>query len=162
MKQEAKSFSEQQRQQAKARNRAADAKKEENIEHLERDHRVPRWQALGWHVKESNIEWRWPFSLDWSWVERGERVLHDERFVGLTLPSDFVPPSARIMEMCERQRARATRPGRPTTARAASSNEGPKILQRRSGFVNVVSRGNLSARGSSSEATVTDQQVVRV
>ena len=35
---------------------------------------------------------------------RGERILHDERFVGLTLPPGFVRPSERIME--ERARAR--------------------------------------------------------
>ena len=44
--------------------------------------------------------------LDWSWLNRGERVLHDERFVGLTLPDDFVPPSARIMSRPRAEQAR--------------------------------------------------------
>ena len=30
--------------------------------------------------------------------QRGERVLHDERFVGLKLPHDFVRPSERIRQ----------------------------------------------------------------
>ena len=106
---EAKSNVEYQRQHERARSRAADTKKAELNEHLERDHRVPRWQALGWHVKEDNTEWRWPFSLDWSWVERGERVLNDERFVGLTLPPDFVAPSERIALRERAVRGRATR-----------------------------------------------------
>jgi hypothetical protein len=72
----------------------ADQKKEELLDHLRKDHRVPRWYATTRH-KTDSVEWRWPFSLDWSWLERGERILKDERFVGLTLPQDFVRPSDR-------------------------------------------------------------------
>ena len=66
----------------RARAQAADEKKEDLLEYLRTDHRVPRWEALGWHRKDGD-EWRWPFALDWSWLERGERVLRNERFVGL-------------------------------------------------------------------------------
>ena len=89
----------------KARKLKADEKKEELIEYLQSDHRVPRWYALGWHVLSEGKEWRWPFTLDWSWIERGARVLLDERFVGLKLPPGFVRPSERIGAERHRQAA---------------------------------------------------------
>ena len=93
-----------QRERAQAHKQKADEKKEELLDHLRTDHRVPRWYALGWHFKDEGKEWRWPFSLDWTWVERGERVLHDERFVGLNLPPFFVRPSERIQREREKER----------------------------------------------------------
>ena len=81
---------------AKQRERAEEGR-QNNIRILGIDTRVPLWIAPGWHKKEDKTEWRWPFSLDWSWLDRGERVLKDERFAGLKLPEDFVRPSERIM-----------------------------------------------------------------
>lgn len=115
----AKLLATQERERAKERSRSAEEKKQELNRYLELDHRVPRWHALGWHDKKANIEWRWPFSLDWSWLNRGERVLHDERFVGLTLPDDFVPPSARIMS---RRRAEQARQQVEAATRSKSSS----------------------------------------
>ena len=116
---------EQQRERAVARKFAAEDKKEALAAYLREDTRVPRWYALGWHVKEDPREWRWPFSIDWSWVERGERVLNDERFQGLKLPPGFVKPSDRIMREAIAKRMagpgsadRKTEARRPHSARA--------------------------------------------
>ena len=64
------------------------------------------------------------FSLDWSWLDRGERVLKDERFAGLKLPEDFVRPSERIMSSrgVTPRRARSDRETSATPCSARGSD----------------------------------------
>lgn len=87
-----------QRDRTKAHRTRGEIERDANISYLNIDTRVARWKPNCWHDNDEKTDWRWPFSLDWSWLVRGEHTLRvrEERFMGLKLPPGFVPPSERL------------------------------------------------------------------
>lgn len=110
MEREAAMRNEGHRTRVKTRRMRGELERDANIDYLNIDTRVAPWMPICWHDKDDERDWRWPFSLDWSWLVRGEHVLRvrNERFMGLTLPPGFVKPSDRIMAASERERERTT------------------------------------------------------
>ena len=101
---------------AVARRAAGEVERDLNVEYLNIDTRVAKWEEICFHEKDDEKDWRWPFSLDWSWLIRGDRVLHDERFVGLT------PRDKRRTE----QRLASERSTPKTTPRRGSVSSTPR------------------------------------
>ena len=98
------------------RRAAGEVERDLNVEYLNIDTRVAKWEEICFHEKDDEKDWRWPFSLDWSWLIRGDRVLHDERFVGLT------PRDKRRTE----QRLASERSTPKTTPRRGSVSSTPR------------------------------------
>ena len=58
--------------------------------------RVGRRRSALRCTQNDEKSWRWPFSLDWTWIIRGDvKLFNDDRFQGVTPPPGFVQPSAR-------------------------------------------------------------------
>jgi len=90
----------------KMRRARGEMMRDANVDYLNTDTRVTRWHAICWHDPKDETDWRWPFSLDWSWIMRGAHILEvrNERFAGLTLPAGFVKPSERIMSARQKEK----------------------------------------------------------